>query len=76
MVRYCRHSVHLLGDCRHSVQRHSVHRHSVHRHSVHRHSVRFPSLDVPALPSVLRGRLQWDGPFSGDGAHLILCLLR
>ena len=30
---------------------------------------------VPALPSVLRGRLQWDGPFSGDGAHIILCLL-
>ena len=46
MVRYCRHSVHLLGDCRHSVHRHSVHRHSVHRHSVHRHSVRFPSEGV------------------------------
>ena len=42
MIRYCRHSVHLLGDCRHSVHRHSVHRHSVHRHSVHRHSVRSP----------------------------------
>ena len=26
----CRHSVHLLGDCRHSVHRHSVQRHSVH----------------------------------------------
>ena len=42
MVRYCRHSVHLLGDCRPSVHRPSVHRPSVHHHSVHRPSVWFP----------------------------------
>ena len=42
MVRYCRHSVHLLGDCRSSVHRPSVHRHSVQRPSVQRPSVRFP----------------------------------